>query len=365
LRYEKIGDDPLRQSYSQHARGIVVAGKSPTSDAIREELQRGLSGLLNHMVAEVTNITTNGTIVVGTPENSSLIAALKLQKTIAALGDDGYLIRSTSDKGKSVTVIASHSEIGALHGVFHFLRLLQTRQDIAHLNISERPLLARRLLNHWDNLNGSIERGYAGKSLWQWSNLPETIDPRYKDYARANASLGINGAVLNNVNASPEQLSAEYLKKAAALADVFRPYGIRVYLTANFASPKRLGGLTNANPNNPEVRKWWKDKADEIYKLIPDFGGFLVKANSEGQPGPQDYGLTHADGANMLGEALAPHGGVVMWQTLDSKIDPQRFAAVQKRLDAQLAHVTNWRDTCIRYFQSVNHKPLPTYLNQP
>jgi len=235
LRYEKIGDDPLRQSYSQHARGIVVAGKSPTSDAIREELQRGLSGLLNHMVAEVTNITTNGTIVVGTPENSSLIAALKLQKTIAALGDDGYLIRSTSDKGKSVTVIASHSEIGALHGVFHFLRLLQTRQDIAHLNISERPLLARRLLNHWDNLNGSIERGYAGKSLWQWSNLPETIDPRYKDYARANASLGINGAVLNNVNASPEQLSAEYLKKAAALADVFRPYGIRVYMTANFA----------------------------------------------------------------------------------------------------------------------------------
>jgi alpha-glucuronidase len=247
----------------------------------------------------------------GTPQNSPIIAGLKFNKPLAALGSDGYLIRSVKYRGRSLTVIASQTEIGALYGAFHFLRLIQTRQNISHLDIFEKPLLARRLLNHWDNLDGSIERGYAGKSLWRWSDLPDKTDPRYRDYARANASLGINGAVLNNVNSKPEQSGCS---SQGALADVFRPYGIRVYLTANFASPQKLGGLTNSNPNNPEVRKWWKDKADEIYTLIPDFGGFLVKANSEGQPGPQDYGLTHAGGANMLADALGPHGGVVMWR---------------------------------------------------
>ncbi len=171
-----------------------------------------------------------------------------------------------------------------------------------------------RVLDHWDNLNRTVERGYAGFSLWDWHKLPDYLDPRYTDYARANASVGINGAVLTNVNANATSLTAEYLAKAAALASAFRPYGIRVYLTARFSAPIEIGGLPTADPVDPAVAAWWKAKADEIYRAIPDFGGFLVKANSEGQPGPQDYRRTHAEGANVLADAVAPHGGVVMWR---------------------------------------------------
>jgi alpha-glucuronidase len=174
--------------------------------------------------------------------------------------------------------------------------------------------LRLRVLDHWDNLDRTVERGYAGQSIWDWWRLPDVRDPRYVDYARANASVGVNGAVLNNVNAQVESLSEPYLEKAAAVADVLRPYGIKVYLSIRFAAPKETGALSTADPLDPAVRAWWKAKADEIYRVIPDFGGFLVKANSEGQPGPQDYGRTHADGANMLAEALGPHGGVVMWR---------------------------------------------------
>jgi alpha-glucuronidase len=170
------------------------------------------------------------------------------------------------------------------------------------------------VLNHWDNLDRTVERGYAGFSLWDWHKLPDYLDPRYTDYARANASLGINGTVITSVNANATSLTGEWLRKAKALADVFRPYGIRVYLTARFSAPIEIGGLKTADPLDPAVREWWAGKVGEIYALIPDFGGFLVKANSEGQPGPQDYKRSHADGANLLADALAPHGGVVMWR---------------------------------------------------
>ena len=170
------------------------------------------------------------------------------------------------------------------------------------------------MLNHWDNLDGSVERGYAGQSIWDWWNLPDLKDPRYTDYARANASIGINGTVLNNVNAKADSLTAPYIAKAAALADIFRPWGIKVYLSARFSAPIEIGGLKTADPLDPQVAAWWKAKADEIYRAIPDFGGFLVKANSEGQPGPRDYHRSHADGANMLAAAVAPHKGIVMWR---------------------------------------------------
>jgi alpha-glucuronidase len=170
------------------------------------------------------------------------------------------------------------------------------------------------VLDHWDNLDRHVERGYAGESIWDWHKLPGWLDPRYMDYARACASVGINGSVLTNVNANATSLTPAYLEKAAALADVFRPYGVKVYLTARFSAPIELGGLKTADPLEPEVRAWWKAKIDEIYRYIPDFGGFLVKANSEGQPGPQDYKRTHADGANMLAGPLAAHGGIVMWR---------------------------------------------------
>ncbi|MDE5999696.1 MAG: hypothetical protein K2H04_06485, partial [Bacteroidaceae bacterium] len=178
-----------------------------------------------------------------------------------------------------------------------------------------------RLLNHWDNPNGTVERGYAGRSIWKWDEIPtgkgampQTLKARYEEYGRINQSYGINGTVLNNVNAKPIALSTPMLRKTAKIADVLRPYGIKVYLSVNFASPKALGDLDTADPLDPKVQQWWQRKANEIYRLMPDFGGFLVKANSEGEPGPMDYGRTHVDGANMLAKALAPHKGIVMWR---------------------------------------------------
>lgn len=237
--------------------------------------------------------------------------SISKNKTVKELGNDGFTIVSN---GSNAVSIQSETELGLLYGAFHLLRMQETGNVAGMLNVAESPKYDRRILNHWDNLNGTVERGYAGHSLWKWDELPTFISPRYEEYARANASIGINGTVLNNVNATPNILRNDYLQKVKALADVFRPYGIKVYLSVNFSSPKVLDGLENSDPLNPAVAKWWKNKAKEIYALIPDFGGFLVKANSEGQPGPQDYGRTHADGANMLADALKPHGGIVMWR---------------------------------------------------
>ena len=227
---------------------------------------------------------------------------LKRQK---GLPKDGYTIKSQGGK----TVISAASDAGLLYGAYHLLRLQQTGEDTGSLNISEKPFYDLRILNHWDNPNGTVERGFAGKSIFL-NPTPE----RMKMYGRANASVGINGTVLNNVNAKPEALSTESLQKAKSIADQLRPYGIRVYLSINFASPIKVGGLETADPLNAKVVSWWKDKVNEIYKLIPDFGGFLVKANSEGEPGPQDFGRSHADGANMLAGVLKPHKGIVMWR---------------------------------------------------
>lgn len=234
---------------------------------------------------------------------------LQLNKKLKHL-KDGYSIKSNNQK----IIISAGSDVGLLYGSYCLLRLQQTGADLTTLDIEELPSYDIRILNHWDNLDGTIERGYAGYSLWKWDELPNTLSPRYKEYARANASIGINGTVLNNVNASPNILKKDYLEKVKALADIFRPYGLKVYLSVNFSSPKVLEGLSDSDPLNPEVQKWWKAKAKEIYSLIPDFGGFLVKANSEGQPGPQDYGRTHADGANMLADVLKPYKGIVMWR---------------------------------------------------
>jgi alpha-glucuronidase len=326
LRYTPVQDARLQAAYRQAATAIVVQQQSPTSRAIVAELHRGLGGLLGIRPPLAPSVTGDGAILVGTPAGSTLIAALGWSAVLDREGDEGYLIRSAKVGGRALTVIASRGATGALYGTFHFLRLMQTGQPITALDVSARPRLARRLLNHWDNLDGSIERGYAGRSLWKWEDLPGRIDPRIEDYARANASIGINGTAINSVNARAESLTRPYLEKAAAIAGVLRAYGIRVYLSANFAAPKVLGDLATADPLDPAVAKWWRAKADEIYKVIPDFGGFLVKANSEGQPGPQDYGRTHADGANVLADAVAPHGGIVMWRAFvyNADVDPDR-----------------------------------------
>lgn len=243
----------------------------------------------------------------GSPVNLSLQSAKRLGKS----AQDSYSI--ITEKNGDIT-ISSNTEAGLLYGSYHLLRLQQTNQTSGTLNIIESPYYNTRILNHWDNLDRTVERGYAGKSLWLWEELPNKISPRYKEYARANASIGINATVLNNVNANPLILTTEYLRKVKALAEIFRPYGIKTYLSINFSSPAELGGLPTSDPLNKEVRKWWKEKVKEIYQLIPDFGGFLVKANSEGLPGPQDFGRTHVDGANMLADILKPHKGIVMWR---------------------------------------------------
>lgn len=230
---------------------------------------------------------------------------------------EGYMLTDSS-------IIAS-SSIGILYGAYDLLRLQETG-NLSHLSKTEKPAVNLRILNHWDNLDGSIERGYAGKSIWKWDeiildkagefkNISKDLRNRLITYARSNASIGINGAVLNNVNASPQMMTSEYLHKVKVIADIFRPYGIRVYLSINFASPMALGYTKTADPLDMKVQLWWKKKAKEIYASIPDFGGFLVKANSEGQPGPGDYHRSHADGANMLADALKPFGGIVMWRS--------------------------------------------------
>jgi alpha-glucuronidase len=326
LRYVRVEDAAQRRGYRKAAAAIVVEGDSPTARLVRSELRRGLSGLLGSEPPEARTVRTEGTVVVGTPASSPLVAALGWGGPLARLGPEGYLIRSTRIDGHAVTVIASEGPVGTLYGTFHLLRLMQTGTSIATLDVAERPRIARRLLDHWDNLDGTIERGYAGGSLWNWAELPGRVDRRTLDYGRANASLGINGTVLNSVNANPESFTPRYLEGAAAVANLLRPYGLRVYLSANFAAPRILGGLPTTDPLDPAVARWWRDKATEIYRLIPDFGGFLVKANSEGQPGPQDYGRTHADGANLLADAVRPHGGIVMWRAFvyDAGVDPDR-----------------------------------------
>jgi len=331
LRYAPVENAERRAAYRASLKSIVVAGRSRTAALIQAELQRGLGRMLG-MPVRLAERVQDGAVVVGTPSSSPLVARLGWDKDLALLGDEGYVIRSTRIGARAAAVVASRGETGALYGTFHFLRLLQTEQPIGAVNVSERPHIQRRVLNHWDNLDGTIERGYAGASLWKWEELPGRVDPRVQDYARANASIGINGSVINSVNANPKSLSAAYIEKTAALADALRPYGIRAYLSANFAAPKLLGNLPTADPLDPGVAKWWRDKADEIYARIPDFGGFLVKANSEGQPGPQDYHRTHADGANVLADAVRPHGGVVMYRAFvyDAEVDPDRVKRAYK-----------------------------------
>ena len=295
LRY-----DPLpaaqRTAYASLKQVVLATTdgtESPTIAAAREELALGFKGLLG---ADVT------------------VTLEKKTAATAALGEEGYNLQSAAG---GATRITANRDIGALYGAFALLRHLQTHQALSALGgagITSVPKIERRMLNHWDNMNRSVERGYAGQSLWEWPNLPDTLTPRYKDYARANASLGINGIVPVNVNANAQFLTPAYIAKIAGLANALRPYGIRMYLTARFSAPVEIGGLKTADPLDADVIKWWTDKAAELYKAIPDFGGFLVKANSEGQPGPQNYNRNHAEGANLLAAAVAPGKGIVIWR---------------------------------------------------
>ncbi|MCL4157090.1 UNVERIFIED_CONTAM: hypothetical protein GTU68_052400, partial [Idotea baltica] len=236
--------------------------------------------------------------------------------------EEGFSIRGDNRSAR----IESKSEIGLLYGTFAFIRRIQNLESTT-FQLTDSPKIKVRMLNHWDNADGTVERGYAGSSMWKWPELPETIDPRLIQYARANASIGINAVSINNVNASSRFLTPEYLRKIKGVADMLRPYGIKVFISVNFKSPKTLGGLETSDPLDESVRNWWLKKTDEIHDYIPDFGGYLVKANSEGEPGPQDYGRTHADGANMLAAALEKRDGIVIWRAFvyNADINGDRF----------------------------------------
>ncbi|MFK3890567.1 alpha-glucuronidase family glycosyl hydrolase [Sphingomonas sp. NPDC079357] len=317
------------------ALALMLAGTAHADDGYRLWLRapaaapaattvaiRGDTETLRLAAAELSRALPTGLNVTVATSADSGIAALRLP--FAPLGDEGYLVRRVTLDGTPTLLVAGNTDRGALYGAFALLRHLATGGTAANVALTSAPKVKLRVLNHWDNLDGTVERGYAGVSLWDWWTLPDFTDPRYTDYARANASIGINGTVLNNVNAKADSLTPRYIAKAAALADVFRPWGIKVYLSARFSAPIELGGLKTADPRDPQVAAWWKAKADEIYRAIPDFGGFLVKANSEGQPGPRDYGASHADGANMLAAAVKPHGGIVMWRAfVYAETDPE------------------------------------------
>ena len=310
LRYSKITNNNLLIQYKKQIVSPAVLGSSATSTVIKDELAKAFAGLTGTTTAILSTPATTTAFIAGAAGSSKIISTTVPKEELSKIGNEGFIIKSKPGK----TIITANTDIGVLYGVFHFLRLLQTQRDITNINISSAPKIKLRLLNHWDNLNRTVERGYAGFSIWNWHQLPDYIDQRYIDYAKANASIGINGTVLTNVNANATILTKQYLEKVAALANVFRPYGIKVYLTARFSSPIEIGGLKTADPLDGAVQQWWKEKVKEIYQLIPDFGGFLVKANSEGQPGPQDYNRTHADGANMFADAVAPYNGVIIWR---------------------------------------------------
>ena len=315
LRYPEISDPAYRET----ARAALSYLVSPTEeDAVIlsafQELERGLDSLFGEAVSRKSGIEEDGAILLGTGANPDVAAAVDAG-VLASLDREGYRIQTVLCRGKKTTVVAGGGPNGVLYGAFKLLEMIQCREDVTEIDFADSPKIQWRVLDQWDNWNGSIERGYAGSSIYKWDELPDKVDSRYEDFARANASIGINTIVINNVNTQTNYIRTENLPKIKAIADVFRKYGIRLALTVRFDSPIVIGGLGTADPLDDRVISWWEGKFNEIYAIIPDFAGILVKADSEGQPGPSQYGRTHADGANMFSEILAGHNdAVVMWR---------------------------------------------------
>ena len=345
LRYRPVADVGLLARYRAICRSVVLTESTPILESATHELLRGLAMLLEQKVATGNEVVRDGTILLGTGA-SKLVRDTVPASDLRELGPEGYVIRSGSVGGKPCTVIAGGGESGVLYGAFHLLRLLQTWQPVDHLQVRERPSNPLRLVNHWDTpFGGPPKREYQLPSVFDWERLPQ-VDARLRDYGRMLASVGINGCVPNSPGGGSggcRLLQTANVGKVAALATALRAYGVRLYLSASFASPVLVGGLQSADPLDPAVAGWWADKADELYRQIPDLGGFLVKADSEGAPGPAEYHRSAADGANMLARALATHGGVVIWRAFvygRKDLNPDRAAQayeVFKPLDGHFA----------------------------
>jgi alpha-glucuronidase len=352
LRYPMIEDEDIREEYVPSASEIVLADRTKLSAHARSEIRRGLIGLLGiRDVNYTTSVKGDGAIIMLAADHmkkmrrqlvkrwSDMGQGATARAAVNSLGDEGYWIFRIWLKGKHCIVIYANTDRGLVFGSFALLRHLQLRRPLEGLSILDKPRNPLRIMNHWDNMNGSVERGYAGKSIYRWDRLP-VGDRRYRDYARMLVSTGVNGCVINNVNADARFIDTENLKKAAVISQAFGNWGIDFYFAINFSSPMKLGKLPTADPLDPDVRKWWKDKVDEIYKLVPGFAGFIIKADSEGQPGPFKYKRNHADGANCIAAALKPHGGILIWRAFvyDKKGDRATKAYAEfKPLDGKFA----------------------------
>jgi alpha-glucuronidase len=312
LQYKKIEDRLIAEDYTQWCRNLSVLEDSIVMESAKRELIQGISSMLGIMPESCSE-----------PKQSGLVLAINdsftdlLDVDFNQLNDDGYVIKTVISGQRKTIFIVGKKDKGVLYGTYHLLRLMQNRENLQQLNIVENPKNQLRMINQWDNMDGSIERGYAGNSIFYKDNEFTQELNRIEDYAKLLASVGINGIAINNVNVHKVEtnlITSILLPEVAEVAAIFRAYGISTYLSVNYASTITIGDLSTADPLDPKVRQWWKDKAEEIYSYIPDFGGFLVKADSEHRPGPFTYGRNHADGANMLAEALQPFNGIVLWR---------------------------------------------------
>ncbi|WP_413379937.1 alpha-glucuronidase family glycosyl hydrolase [Alkalihalobacillus sp. 1P02AB] len=312
LRYETISDKDWLNENEKWLKVIVSLVDTELGSSAKMELYDAITKMSGEKPSTVDS-TSPHQIVLATAENQSLVSHQLFER----LNEEGYIIRTIADGEKPTILLSSKTDKGVLYASFHFLRLIQTKQHLGSLNIVENPKNQLRMINHWDNMDGSIERGYAGKSIFFENNALTTNLERIKDYARMLSSVGINAISINNVNVHTVEtklITDEFLPDVASVANIFRSYGIQTFLSINYASPIQLDQLTTADPLDPNVRDWWKEKAKDVYRFIPDFGGFVVKADSEHRPGPFTYDRNHADGSNMLAEALEPFGGIVIWR---------------------------------------------------
>lgn len=317
LEYRKLEDNALLNFYKKWASDIVAAEDTPLINCAVGELSKGMEGMLGIKPKVSSDIVFESFVVLGKLGSHQAIDSALDRDEISKMQEDGFLIKTVNSDDKYYMIITSKTDKGILYGAFALLRLLGTQTEMSDILKLENPYNPLRIINHWDNMDGRVERGYAGNSIFYRNNKIIKDPARIRDYARLLCSVGINGISINNVNVHETEtrlITKEFLPDVARLAGIFGEYGIKLYLSVNYASSIEIGGLDTADPLDTEVRKWWRNKAGEIYSYIPDFGGFLVKADSEFRPGPFAYNRSHADGANMLAEALKPYGGLVIWR---------------------------------------------------
>jgi alpha-glucuronidase len=312
LRYTPIDNLNVRQSYEKLPATVVALGSSPVIKAAQDELSRGVRGLLARTLRIQSGLPDESCILLGTLEAVKRVAPdLTLPQTLA---EDAYILKTTAAQGHSMMLVTASNDRGVLYGTFALLRKLALHQEIDPFDEQSAPYAPIRWTNEWNNLDGTIERGYAGRSIFFEADQVVPDLTRAGDYARLLASVGINGCTVNNVNANPRAITSEFLPELARIAEVFRPWGVRLSISVDFSSPKTVGHLDTFDPLEPKVAAWWREKADELYRVIPDLGGILLKADSEGRVGPSTYGRTHADAANVIARALKPHGGVLIYR---------------------------------------------------